>query len=464
MSLLLKALQRASKSREELSTGIELEPRATARPTTGGLGAADALPGPRSRAGTTGRGAGDDLSDVLASASADAALARDEGFAFGEWVRENPVYAFGIAVVVFLVFYFAYVFLAINYPGLLNRNTLFASSSPATPAAVKPPQAPSPPPAGAPVEAPPPPMPTLDIQAAPPESVAAAPAAPATPDVAATPPVPPPNPPLKLKPAETLTAASPPSAPAAEKSAPPSFPVLPAPADTPRRSPRPVPNAPAGSTPATAVSQVSPPPADRVQVRPTDAGSRIGQQIDDAYAALQAGDLGKARSLYGDVLARDGRNLDALLGAGTTAWRAGDTEKASDYYYRVLELDPQNASAQAALIGMVGRVDPIAAETRLKQLIAREPSGFLYATLGHVYAEQGQWSGAQQAYFQAFQSDPANPDYAYNLAVGLERVGQPKLAAGYYRQALDLARARGASGFDRKIAQQRLEKLGGAVE
>jgi tetratricopeptide (TPR) repeat protein len=208
----------------------------------------------------------------------------------------------------------------------------------------------------------------------------------------------------------------------------------------------------------------SAPPADRVQVRPTDAGARIGQQIDDAYAALQAGDLAKARTLYGEVLVRDGRNLDALLGAGTTAWRAGETEKASDYYYRVLELDPQNASAQAALIGMVGRVDPIAAETRLKQLIAREPSGFLYATLGHVYAEQSQWSGAQQAYFQAFQSDPANPDYAYNLAVGLERVGQPKLAAGYYRQALDLARARGASGFNRKIAQQRLERLGGAVE
>lgn len=461
MSLLLKALQRASKSREELSTGIELEPRGASRGTTGGLGAADALPGVRGRAGAAGRASGDDLSEVLASASANAALARNEGFAFGEWIRENPIYAFGIAVVVFLVFYFAYVFLAINYPGLLNRKTLFASGAPAPTAVPSPPPAPAAPPVSAPVEAPPAPMPTLEVQPAPRESGPAVPSAPET-AAAATPP--PQSPALKLKPAETLAASTPLPAPAPERTAPPVRAPEPESGPSTRRPLRPAPTTPAAATPAASTSPTPAPPTDRVQVRPTDAGSRIGQQIDEAYAALQTGDLTKARALYGEVLARDNRNLDALLGAGTTAWRSGDTEKASDHYYRVLELDPQNASAQAALIGMVGRVDPIAAETRLKQLIAREPSGFLYATLGHVYAEQGQWSGAQQAYFQAFQSDPANPDYAYNLAVGLERVGQPKIAAGYYRQALDLARTRGASGFDRKIAQQRLEKLGAAVE
>ena len=462
MSLLLKALQRASKSREELSTGIELEPRNGLRATTGGLGATDGLAGARSRGSTaTGRG-GDDLADVLASASADAALTRSDGFPLGEWIRENPVYAFGVAVIVFLLFYFAYVFLAINYPGLLNRNTLFASSAPATPAVANPPPISAAPPAPVPVDTPPPPMPTLETQAPAPESALAVPAAPPTPALVETQPSPP-NPPLKLKPADSLAAANPPPVSSPEKTALPP-PAATAPTAAPRRPPRAVPMAAAAATPPSSLPLASAPQTDRVQVRPTEAGSRMGQQIDEAYAALQAGDLGKARALYGDVLARDGRNMDALLGAGTAAWRTGDTEKASDHFYRVLELDPQNASAQAALIGMVGRVDPIAAETRLKQLISREPSGFLYATLGHVYAEQGQWSGAQQAYFQAFQSDPANPDYAYNLAVGLERVGQPKIAAGYYRQALDLARTRGTSGFDRKIAQQRLDKLGGAVE
>ena len=37
-----------------------------------------------------------------------------------------------------------------------------------------------------------------------------------------------------------------------------------------------------------------------------------------------------------------------------------------------------------------------------------------------------QWAPAQQAYFQAHNSQPDNPDYAYNLAVGLEHLSQPQ--------------------------------------
>jgi tetratricopeptide (TPR) repeat protein len=107
---------------------------------------------------------------------------------------------------------------------------------------------------------------------------------------------------------------------------------------------------------------------------------------------------------------------------------------------------------------MVGRVDPLASETRLKQLIAREPSGFLYASLGNLHAEQNQWAAAQQAYFHAFQIEPSNPDYAFNLAVGLEHLGQRGIAAGYYRQALDLARLRGHAGFDQARVAARLAR------
>ena len=40
--------------------------------------------------------------------------------------------------------------------------------------------------------------------------------------------------------------------------------------------------------------------------------------------------------------------------------------------------------------------------------------------LGNLYADQSQWAPAQQAYFQAHHLEPDNPDYAYNLAVGLD--------------------------------------------
>ena len=70
-----------------------------------------------------------------------------------------------------------------------------------------------------------------------------------------------------------------------------------------------------------------------------------------------------------------------------------------------------------------------------------------------------QWAPAQQAYFQAYQLQPDNPDYAYNLAVGLEHLSQPKLALTYYRQALELGNMKGHAGFDSARVQERIGQL-----
>ena len=201
-----------------------------------------------------------------------------------------------------------------------------------------------------------------------------------------------------------------------------------------------------------------------VRVRPTEAGDATQTRLTEAYEALQRRDLERARTLYESVIAADDRNIDGMLGLAATSWQQGQADRASDQYYRVLQLDPQNAAAQAGLIGLSGQVDPVASETRLKQLISRDPSALLYASLGHLYASQTQWSNAQQAYFQAHQLEPSNPDYAYNLAVGLEHVGQRGIAVGYYRKALDLARSRGRAGFDTAQVTARVAKLSAAVE
>ena len=47
------------------------------------------------------------------------------------------------------------------------------------------------------------------------------------------------------------------------------------------------------------------------------------------------------------------------------------------------------------------------------------------------------WPDAQQAYFRAYSSVPDNADYAFNLAVGLDRLSQRKLALSYYQRALE---------------------------
>lgn len=190
----------------------------------------------------------------------------------------------------------------------------------------------------------------------------------------------------------------------------------------------------------------------------------LASDLTRAYEALRAGDSAQAKSLYSQVLEADPANIDALLGLGAIASREGRAEEAMKSYQRILELEPRNAYAQAGLIAIMGGADPAASETRLRHLIAREPSAFLYFTLGNLYADQGQWPGAQQAYFQAFQSQPDNPDYAFNLAVGLEHLGQTRQALDYYRKALDLSFRKGRANFDQSLVIQRVGQLSTRVE
>jgi Flp pilus assembly protein TadD len=230
----------------------------------------------------------------------------------------------------------------------------------------------------------------------------------------------------------------------------------PAPAATPEAArPKPpaapVPVEEAPSRAAVAVSRSSPEPS-------------INPLHTQAYAALQSGQADEARQLYGQMASAEPRNVDALLGLAAIAAQRGEVEEASRRYLQILELEPRHALAQSGLIALLGRADPLAAESRLRQLIAREPSAHLHFTLGNLHAEQSQWAAAQQAYFQAHHLEPANPDYAYNLAVALEHVSQPKLALGFYRRAQQLAAARGRANFSLPQVQERIAKLGAQVD
>ncbi len=206
-------------------------------------------------------------------------------------------------------------------------------------------------------------------------------------------------------------------------------------------------------------------PSGDLSVRHDPAGvTPINPTLMQAYETLQNGDNARAKVLYEQVLQAEPRSMDALLGLGAIALNAGQFDDASRYYQRVLELDPRNSYAQAGLISIVGGADLPASESRLKQLIARDPSAFLYFSLGNLYAEQAQWPSAQQAYFQAYQMQPDNPDYAFNLAIGLEHLGQNRLALDYYRKALNLSFKKGRAHFDQSLVIQRVGQLSTRVE
>jgi len=212
--------------------------------------------------------------------------------------------------------------------------------------------------------------------------------------------------------------------------------------------------------PASRAAPAQPDPVGRGRdITITPARVQTDPVLEGAYQAYNAGDLARARNDYQQVLLSSPDNRDALLGLAAVETQAGRFEAADRYYTRLLELDPRDAHAQAGLIGLRGQVDPLAAESRLKSMIASQPeASFLHFTLGNQFAAQGRWAEAQQAYFQAYSSDTENADFAYNLAISLDRMHQTKAALEYYQRALALAQSRPAA-FDKAQVNKRILQL-----
>jgi len=188
------------------------------------------------------------------------------------------------------------------------------------------------------------------------------------------------------------------------------------------------------------------------------ATDTITPALQDAYQSYQRGDYATASQGYKEVLKQDGRNRDALLGLGAIAQQQGQDQAAQHYYRQVLLLDPRDPVALGAMTAYSAG-SGVDTESQLKQMLTEQPrSAALNYALGNVYADQSRWGDAQQAYFNARMLEPSNAQFTYNLAVSLDHLGQSKLAAQYYQQALQLDPASNA-GFDHAQAQRRLNEL-----
>jgi Tfp pilus assembly protein PilF len=289
--------------------------------------------------------------------------------------------------------------------------------------------------------------------AAAPTPIIAAPAAPITPAAppVATEPTPTPPTPVATAPASGAPASGVPVAKAEPVSRP-----APRPAPVPAASTAGEPRQPstAAAAPSTR-SGAAGRPAPTARTTSPNAES----PVERGYRALESGDLETARLEYQRALATDRSNRDALLGLAAIDMRTQNYAAAEARYLRVLEVDPRDPYAQAGMVTLRGGTDPVQAESRIKNLIATQPdANFLNFTLGNQYAAQARWSEAQAAYFKAYSTDPDNPDFAYNLAVSLDQLRQPRLALEYYQKALAASAGRPA-GFARAQVEGRIREL-----
>lgn len=221
------------------------------------------------------------------------------------------------------------------------------------------------------------------------------------------------------------------------------------------------PASPGGAAPASAGGAVPAALAGgEVRISRSTNAAIVNPSIQSGYAAFQSGDLATARQQYQLALGQDPTSRDALLGLAAVSLREHQGQQAAATYTRLLELDAADPDALAGLVSL-GAGDMQHSESRLKELLRRKPeAGPVHFALGNLYAKQARWNEAQQSFFRAYTSTPSNPDYAFNLAVGLDRLNQPRLAASYYQRALLLVQTVPAS-FDRTAAERRLQELGG---
>ena len=204
-------------------------------------------------------------------------------------------------------------------------------------------------------------------------------------------------------------------------------------------------------------------PADGVTVMRTRAEDPVFTALSRAYSAYQSGDDVTALAQYRVAAALDPNNRDALLGLAAMAQRQGDLPEARHHYQRLLDLDPKDSVVISAMLALRDDRSVINDESWLKSMLRDEPrAAHLHFGLGLQYVAQERWPEAQGSFFEAVRHAPENPDYNFNLAVTLDRLGKQRLAADYYQRAIQYAT--GVQSFDIDAATMRLKTISRTAE
>ena len=184
----------------------------------------------------------------------------------------------------------------------------------------------------------------------------------------------------------------------------------------------------------------------------------ISVLLQKAYSSYQSGQYQQADDLYQQVLRRDARQRDALLGKAAVAVVNRHYTQAKNYYQQVLHLYPKDSIAKSALVDLLKKHLSVANESQLNVLLRENPqAAHVHFSLGLLYARQDRLKESQHAFFDAY-SIEKKPDYAYNLAVMLDKLNKPKAALVYYKKASELADS-SSIHFNEKIVLERIEQL-----
>jgi tetratricopeptide (TPR) repeat protein len=217
---------------------------------------------------------------------------------------------------------------------------------------------------------------------------------------------------------------------------------------------------------ATPIVSASKATASAVSIQKTKKADPVGEQLDTAWLAYENARYGEAATLYQSVLLLEENNRDALLGLAAIAVIEKNHQLAQNIYLTLLELDPRDSIAIAALAALSNLPDKqasLADKEYLLSVLQKNPNAHhLNFALGNIYAQQNNWKSAQQYYFNAWQHNNESADYVFNLAVSLDQLGKQQQAVKFYEASL-LKSKNNQSSFSREAVKKRINELSGLL-
>lgn len=179
-----------------------------------------------------------------------------------------------------------------------------------------------------------------------------------------------------------------------------------------------------------------------------------------AYQAYERGDWQASEQLYRQVLEKQPKQRDALLGMlAIYQVTQADPNRVRELAEALLTLYPKDMDVKLATQGILGSPSSLSV-TQLSSTTQQQGATGAEANfrMGLALAQQQRWSEAQSAFFEAVNAKADQPEYRLNLAVSYDHLGKHRLALEHYQTALILGKNR-LTDDDKQMIQQRLDFL-----
>ncbi len=239
-------------------------------------------------------------------------------------------------------------------------------------------------------------------------------------------------------------------------------------------------------------------------VRGPAPGDSLHAELDSLFQAALAhhrkGALAEAAELYGRVLERRPRHVDAMVNLGAALKDQGHFDAAEATYRLALGFRPDIAEIHANLGAVLKesdrldeavasfeeavRLKPTFAPAHLGLGAAQRAAGRLeeaaaayacaielrgdyaeaHSNLGIVRKEQGSLADAERCFRRAVELKPRSAEIHYNLANALKALGRSEEAVACFRQALDLAPDHAGAHSNLGVTLRQLGRTGEALD